>query len=141
MNLLKEIKAIWQLGNKEQMEDQFSSFSTLIEISLLEKEELQAIIYFLLEKGIEEPDRGLQDAIFALASSAVFDHKMGPDIDWSSLIKHLPTLKGEALIYSIDFLAASRKKEYIPILEPYTHSPERNIREPAIAAIRYLQQS
>jgi hypothetical protein len=141
MNVLKEIQAIWRLDDKEQMETRMSSLSTPLETGILEKKELQDIVHFLLEKGIEEPDQSLQTAIFNLASYAIFDQKIGPDIDWSNLIRYLPFLHGEALIYSIDFLAASGKKEYIPILEPYTHSPKRNVRGPAIEAIRYLQQN
>lgn len=140
MNVLKEIQALWRLDDKKKIEWELSSFSTLLETAPLEKKELEDIIYFLLEKGIEEPDEHLQMEIFTLASSAVFDQKMGPDIDWSNLIRHLPHLGGEALIYAIDFLAASGKKEYISILEPYTHSPDRNIQEPALSAIRYLQR-
>jgi hypothetical protein len=140
MNVLKEIQALWRLDDKKKIEWELSSFSTLLETAPLEQKELEDIIYFLLEKGLEEPDEHLQAEIFTLASSAVFRENIGADIDWSNLIRYLPHLRGEALIYAIDFLAASKKKEYISILEPYTHSPKRNIWITAIEAIRYLQR-
>ena len=142
MNLLDEIQATWQIEDKKKRAWELASFDTILETdSSLSKEEVETVVYFLLDKSFEEPDEILQRTMFDLINKAVIYQKVGPYINWDILISHLSSLSIDSLVYALDILGTSKKEKYIPILERYVHHFNRDIQHTAFEAINTIKSS
>ena len=116
--------------------------SDLLYSKSLEVSEVFTIVNFIYNRVAIEPSNSLREellhaVIYGMSNYDLSDRK----VQWLHLSQYVSLFSGEVLAHTLVLLGGSKLRQYIPLLERYTHDSNEIIAQAAQEALVELQAS
>jgi hypothetical protein len=141
IDLVQEVKEVVALQNPNEKKNRLERLSSIFEHGReLNKVDLGKAVQILLDSvlQIDPDDKEMRESFFHAINSAVVFHDIGNRVNWEELVSLLPSLENTLLEYALNLLGLSGQEKYLPVVEPYTHHADPEVREWAEDAINEI---